>query len=63
MRLFCLFVCCYRYMEMDQALYDKCSREYAEKQKKLDQEREAAATKWKSILDQAVAAGIDVHNL
>jgi serine/threonine-protein phosphatase 2A regulatory subunit B' len=51
------------YMEMDQALYDKCSREYADKQKKLDQEREAAASKWKSIIDQAIAAGVDVHNL
>lgn len=48
---------------MDQALYEKCSREHAEKVKKQDQEREAAAAKWKSIVDQAAAAGIDVQNI
>ena len=48
---------------MDQALYEKCSREYIEKQRKQEQEREAATQKWKSILDAASASGIDVNAL
>jgi serine/threonine-protein phosphatase 2A regulatory subunit B' len=48
------------YMEMDSTLFEKCQREHGEKQRKLDQEREACAAKWKSIVDSAAAAGIDV---
>jgi hypothetical protein len=50
-------------MEMDIALYEKCSRENNEKIKKQEAEREAANQKWKSILDSASASGIDVASL
>lgn len=48
---------------MDSTLFEKCQREHGEKQRKLDQEREACAAKWKSIVDAAAAAGIDVVSL
>jgi uncharacterized protein (UPF0335 family) len=50
-------------MEMDNALYEKCLRENNEKTRKLEAEREAAVTKWKSILESATASGIDVSSL
>jgi hypothetical protein len=50
-------------MEMDIALYEKCSRENNEKIKKQEAEREAAAQKWKQIMDMASAQGNDVANL
>lgn len=48
---------------MDIALYEKCSRENNEKTRKLEMEREAAANKWKAIMDSAVASGVDVESL
>ena len=48
---------------MDVALYEKCQRENTEKQKKQEAEREASNQKWKAILDNAAASGIDVDNL
>ena len=52
-----------RYMEMDIALYEKCSRENNEKIKKQEAEREAAQLKWQSIADTAKNNGIDVNSL
>lgn len=54
---------CFRYMEMDIALYEKCSRENNEKIKKQEAEREASAQKWRTIMDLASAQGIDVAAL
>ncbi len=54
---------CHRYMEMDLALYEKCSRENNEKIKKQEAEREAATQKWKSIMELASSNGIDVNSL
>mmetsp|Transcript_3202 Transcript_3202/g.3476 ORF Transcript_3202/g.3476 Transcript_3202/m.3476 type:complete len:492 (-) Transcript_3202:140-1615(-) len=51
------------YMEMDIALYEKCSRENNEKIKKQEAEREASAQKWRTIMDLASAQGIDVAAL
>ncbi len=48
---------------MDVALYEKCSRENNEKIKKQEVEREAAQAKWKLIIDNAAAHGIDVNGL
>lgn len=48
---------------MDIALYEKCSRENNEKIKKQEAEREAAAQKWKQIMDLATSHGIDVASL
>lgn len=53
----------FRYMEMDIALYEKCSRENNEKIKKQEAEREASAQKWRTIMDLASAQGIDVAAL
>ncbi len=50
-------------MEMDIALYEKCSRENNEKIKKQEAEREASAQKWRTIMDLASAQGIDVAAL
>lgn len=50
-------------MEMDMTLYEKCSREYNDKQKKLDTEREQSEIKWKAITDAATKNGIDVNAL
>jgi len=50
------------YMEMDIALYEKCSRDNAEKTRKLEIEREVAAQKWKLIAENAAACGIDVDS-
>lgn len=51
------------YMEMDIALYDKCSRENNEKIKARDVERDGAATKWGLLLSSAQAKGVDVKSL
>jgi biopolymer transport protein ExbD len=50
-------------MEMDIQLYEKCSRENNEKTRKLEADKEASQQKWNSIMDQATAAGIDIHKL
>jgi len=47
---------------MDIALYEKCSRDNAEKTRKLEIEREVAAQKWKLIAENAAACGIDVDS-
>ncbi len=52
-----------RYMEMDIALYEKCSRDNNDKLRKQEAEKEAGANKWKAILDAAVASGIDINAL
>ncbi len=52
-----------RYMEMDIALYEKCSRDNNDKLRKAEAEKEAGANKWKAIMDAATASGIDVNNL
>jgi hypothetical protein len=60
-----LFPCdfLYRYMEMDTTLYEKCSRATNDQARKTEVEREASALKWKSIMNSAIEAGIDVENL
>jgi hypothetical protein len=50
-------------MEMDIALYEKCSRENNEKIKKQEAEREAAQVKWQQIIENAKNSGIDVDSL
>ena len=50
-------------MEMDIALYEKCSRDNNDKLRKQEAEKEAGANKWKAILDQATASGIDISQL
>jgi hypothetical protein len=50
-------------MEMDIALYDKCARENNEKIRQREQEREAAAAKWQSLMAAAAAAGVNVTGL
>jgi serine/threonine-protein phosphatase 2A regulatory subunit B' len=49
------------YMEMDAALYDKCARENADKIRSKELEREAANTKWQSLITAAAAKGVHVH--
>ena len=49
-----------RYMDMDNGLYDKCSREFNEKTKLGENEREEAGNKWKSLLKDAQSTGIDI---
>lgn len=46
------------YNEMDIALYDKCSREYTEKNRAKDAEREAANKKWQTLIVQAQSNGV-----
>lgn len=48
---------------MDIQLYDRCSSESNEKQRKELADREAAQLKWNIILDQAASKGIDVKAL
>ena len=50
-------------MEMDIALYEKCSRDNNEKLRKAEAEKEAGSNKWKAIMDSAVASGIDISAL
>lgn len=50
-------------MEMDIQLYDKCSRENSEKQRKAEADREASQQKWAHLMDSATAAGIDISKL
>jgi len=50
-------------MEMDIALYEKCSRENNEKAKKQEAERDAAQLKWQQLADTAKHNGIDVDSL
>jgi len=49
-----------RYMEMDVNLYDRCARENNDKQRAKEAERNAAANKWRAILDAANSSGIQV---
>mmetsp|Transcript_10018 Transcript_10018/g.8969 ORF Transcript_10018/g.8969 Transcript_10018/m.8969 type:complete len:523 (+) Transcript_10018:196-1764(+) len=51
------------YMEMDSSLYDKCTREYNEKTKARETEREAANRRWQSLLTDAQALGVDITDL
>lgn len=46
------------YMEMDINLYDKCSREYSEKNRTKDQERIAANDKWAKLEAAALSNGL-----
>lgn len=43
---------------MDITLYDKCSREYNEKNRTLEQERSVAMDKWAKLEAAAVAGGL-----
>ena len=45
-------------MEMDINLYDKCSREYGEKNRTKDQERVAAEDTWAKLEAAAIANGL-----
>jgi len=45
-------------MEMDINLYDKCSREYSEKNRTKDQERITANDKWAKLEAAALANGL-----
>ena len=47
-----------RYMELDINLYDRCSREYNEKERSKDNHRAAAVAKWQSIAESAAAKGV-----
>lgn len=47
------------YLEMDNGLYEKCSRENAEKVKSKELERETAASRWKKIIQDAKDKGFD----
>jgi serine/threonine-protein phosphatase 2A regulatory subunit B' len=51
------------YMEMDLALYDKCSRENNEKIRNKEQEREIATQKWNSIINSAISNGANIDVL
>lgn len=44
---------------MDNGLYEKCSRENAEKVKLKESERETAASRWKKIMQDAKEKGFD----
>lgn len=48
---------------MDNVLYQKCMREYNEKTKKLESEKKVREAKWKSLIEQAIANGINVDSL
>lgn len=48
---------------MDTGLYDKCSREHADKTKARDNEREAAAQRWQQYIADAATKGFDVSSL
>jgi ferredoxin len=50
-------------MEMDINLYDKCSRESNDRARQKEQEREAAANRWQSILNSALSNGIPIETL
>ncbi len=50
-------------MEMDSSLYDKCTREYNEKTKAREIERENANRRWQSLLSEAQALGVDISDL
>jgi len=50
-------------MEMDIALYDKCSRENNEKIKAREAEREHSSVKWNLLVSAAQAKGVDVKTL
>jgi serine/threonine-protein phosphatase 2A regulatory subunit B' len=46
------------YMEVDINLYDKCNKDYLEKQRNAPQERENADNKWARVLELAKAKGV-----
>ena len=45
---------------MDINLYDKCSREYNEKNRNKEQERTVALDKWAKLEAAAVASGLTI---
>mmetsp|Transcript_9614 Transcript_9614/g.21599 ORF Transcript_9614/g.21599 Transcript_9614/m.21599 type:complete len:484 (+) Transcript_9614:269-1720(+) len=51
------------YMEMDIQLYEKCSRENNEKNRKQELDKDASQQKWNIIIEAAANSGIDVSKL
>ena len=48
---------------MDNGLYDKCNREFNEKQKLLENERNEATKKWNLLQLEAINNGFDITTM